>query len=281
MMVGHAIRLGVDRPPAKPGKVILSVQHLTVRDTRGQVAVADVSFDVREGEIVTIAGVQGNGQTELVRALIGLDPVASGHVVVGDHDLTTAAPRRTLSAGVGYVPEDRIKDGLVAEFSVAENLALDTYYLPPFADGPVLNPLVIRTNAEERIREFDIRTPSPLTPAGSLSGGNQQRVVVAREFTRPIKLMVASSPTRGLDVGSIEYIHERIVQLRDRRAAVLIISTDLDEVLGLGDRIAVMYSGRMAGPFESGDLTREQIGLMMAGASVPTSPPAGDGPNPP
>jgi simple sugar transport system ATP-binding protein len=182
---------------------------------------------------------------------------------------------------VGHVPEDRIKDGLVAEFSVAENLALDTYYLPPFADGPVLNPVAMRTNAEERIREFDIRTPSPLTPAGSLSGGNQQRVVVAREFTRPIKLMVASSPTRGLDVGSIEYIHERIVQLRDRGAAVLIISTDLDEVLGLGDRIAVMYSGRMAGPFESGDLTREQIGLMMAGASVPTSPSAGDGPSPP
>jgi ABC-type uncharacterized transport system ATPase subunit len=284
MMVGHAIRLGVDRPPSKPGKVILSVQHLTVTDSRGQVAVADVSFDVREGEIVTIAGVQGNGQTELVRALMGLDPVGSGQVVVDGHDLTAALPRRTLSAGVGHVPEDRIKDGLVAEFSIAENLALDTYYLPPFADGPVLNPLAIRTNAEERIREFDIRTPSPLTPAGSLSGGNQQRVVVAREFSRPIKLMIASSPTRGLDVGSIEYIHERIVQLRDRGAAVLIVSTDLDEVLGLGDRIAVMYSGRLEGPFESGDLTREQIGLMMAGASPTTASasatPAGAGDNP-
>jgi simple sugar transport system ATP-binding protein len=281
MMVGHAIRLGVDRSAAKPGKVILSVRHLTVSDSRGQVAVADVSFDVSEGEIVTIAGVQGNGQTELVRALMGLDSVASGKIVVGDHDLTAAPPRSTLSAGVGHVPEDRIKDGLVAEFSIAENLALDTYYLPPFADGPVLNPVAIRKNAEERIREFDIRTPSPLTPAGSLSGGNQQRVVVAREFSRPIKLMIASSPTRGLDVGSIEYIHERIVQLRDRGAAVLIVSTDLDEVLGLGDRIAVMYSGRMEGPFQSGDLTREQIGLMMAGASVPTSPPVGNANTPP
>jgi len=281
MMVGHAIRLGVDRPLAKPGNVVLSVQQLTVADARGHVAVADVSFEVREGEIVTIAGVQGNGQTELVRGLVGLDRVASGRIVVGGHDLTEAPPRRTLSAGVGFVPEDRIKDGLVAEFSVAENLVLDTYYLPPFADGPVLDPLAIRRNAEERIREFDIRTPSPLVPAGALSGGNQQRVVVAREFSRPITLMIASSPTRGLDVGSIEYIHQRIVKLRDRGAAVLIVSTDLDEVLGLGDRIAVMYSGRMEGPFDSNQLTREQIGLMMAGASsISTGRPAGEGDTP-
>jgi ABC-type uncharacterized transport system ATPase subunit len=274
MMVGHAIRLGVDRAPAKPGDVILDVKNLTVADSHRQIAVNAVSFDVRAGEIVTIAGVQGNGQTELVRALMGLDQPASGKIVVAGHDLTSAPPRTTLSAGVGHVPEDRIRDGLVGEFSVAENLALDTYYLPPFAEGPVLQPLAIRRNAEERIREFDIRTPSPLTPAGSLSGGNQQRVVVAREFSRPITLMIASSPTRGLDVGSIEYIHERIVQLRDRGAAVLIVSTDLDEVLGLGDRIAVMYGGRMEGPFESNQLTREQIGLMMAGASpAPVGPP--------
>ncbi|MGH7763581.1 MAG: ABC transporter ATP-binding protein, partial [Candidatus Dormibacteraceae bacterium] len=199
MMVGHAIRLGVDRAPAKPGKVVLTVQGVTVQDSRGQVAVNDVSFEVRAGEIVTIAGVQGNGQTELVRAIMGLDAVSSGHVVVGGHDVTTASPRSTLSAGVGHVPEDRNRDGLVAEFSIADNLVLDTYYLPPFAQGPVLEPMAIRRNADERIREFDVRTPSPLTPAGSLSGGNQQRVVVAREFSRPITLMIASSPTRGLD----------------------------------------------------------------------------------
>jgi general nucleoside transport system ATP-binding protein len=281
MMVGHAIRLSVDRPPAKPGKAILSVQGLSVRDSQGHITVADVSFEVHAGEIVTIAGVQGNGQTELVRALIGLDPATSGQVFVGGHDVTTAPPRQTLSAGVGHVPEDRVKDGLVGEFSVAENLVLDTYYLAPFADGPVLQPREIRRNADERIREFDIRTPSPLVPAGTLSGGNQQRVVVAREFSRPITLMIASSPTRGLDVGSIEYIHERIVQLRDRGAAVLIVSTDLDEVLGLGDRIAVMYSGRMEGPFESDKLTREQIGLMMAGAGAGSSEALAAGGSPP
>jgi general nucleoside transport system ATP-binding protein len=282
LMVGHAIHLGVDRSPAKPAQVILSVQGLSVVDAHGHMTVQDVSFDVRAGEIVTIAGVQGNGQTELIRALIGLDPATSGHVLVGGRDVTTASPRHTLNAGVGHVPEDRIKDGLVGEFSVAENLVLDTYFLPPFAEGPVLEPREIRRNAGERIREFDIRTPSPETAAGTLSGGNQQRVVVAREFSRPITLLIASSPTRGLDVGSIEYIHERIVQLRDRGAAVLIVSSDLDEVLGLGDRIAVMFSGRMEGPLEATDLTREQIGLMMAGAgptpaSAPT-PPAGDPP---
>jgi general nucleoside transport system ATP-binding protein len=185
---------------------------------------------------------------------------------VGGHDLTSASPRKTLGAGVGHIPEDRIKDGLIANFSVAENLVLDTYYLPPFARGPILEPDEVRRNAEERIREFDIRTPSPAVAAGTLSGGNQQRVVIAREFTRPVSLMIAAQPTRGLDVGSIEYIHERIVKLRDSGDAVLIVSSDLDEVLGLGDRIAVMYSGRMEGPFDAKTLTRDEIGLMMAGA---------------
>jgi general nucleoside transport system ATP-binding protein len=266
MMVGHAIRIGVERAPAKPAAVILSVQGLTVRDARGQIAVDGVSFDVRAGEIVTIAGVQGNGQTELVRALMGLDPVAAGRIVVGGQDLTSQSPRQTLGAGVGHVPEDRIKDGLIANFSVTENLVLDTYYLPPFARGPILEPDEMRRNAEERIREFDIRTPSAVVAAGTLSGGNQQRVVVAREFTRPVSLMIAAQPTRGLDVGSIEYIHERIVKLRDSGDAVLIVSSDLDEVLGLGDRIAVMYRGRMEGPFQAEKLTRDGIGLMMAGA---------------
>jgi simple sugar transport system ATP-binding protein len=197
---------------------------------------------------------------------MGLDHVASGQILSGGHDLTTRSPRETLAAGVGYVPEDRVRDGLIADFSVAENLVLDIYYLPPFARGPVLQPDQIRRSAEERIREFDIRTPSPLVAAGNLSGGNQQRVIVAREFTRPVSLMIASQPTRGLDVGSIEYIHERIVKLRDQGDAVLIVSSDLDEVIALGDRIAVMYQGRMDGPFDSGTQTREQIGLMMAGA---------------
>jgi simple sugar transport system ATP-binding protein len=276
MMVGHAIRLGVERSPAKPAAVVLSVKGLSVRDGRGQVAVDDVSFEVRAGEIVTIAGVQGNGQTELVRALIGLDPVASGQITVGGQHLKSRSPRQTLGAGVGHVPEDRLRDGLIADFSIAENLALDIYYLPPYARGPILNPPEMLRNAKVRIPEFDIRTPSPLSSAGTLSGGNQQRVVVAREFSRPVSLMIAAQPTRGLDVGSIEYIHERIVQLRDRGAAVLIVSSDLDEVLGLGDRIAVMYSGGMQGPFDSEQLTRAQIGLMMAGASSALDPASGD-----
>ena len=271
MMVGRAIRLGVERPPAKPGAVVLNVEGLTVRDARGQVAVDDVSFQVRAGEIVTVAGVQGNGQTELVRAIMGLDPVAAGHITAAGRDVTTSSPRETLASGVGHVPEDRVRDGLVSDLSVAENLVLDIYYLRPFARGLVLQPDEIRRNADERIREFDIRTPSALVQAGTLSGGNQQRVVVAREFSRPITLLIASQPTRGLDVGSIEYIHERIVKLRDQGEAVLIVSSDLDEVLALGDRICVMYRGRMEGPFDSGRATREEIGLMMAGASAQTA----------
>ncbi len=268
MMVGRSIRLGVDRPPAKPGAVVLEVKDLSVRDSRGHVAVDGVTLDVRAGEIVTVAGVQGNGQTELVRAIMGLDPVASGRIVAAGHDVTTRSPRETLASGVGHVPEDRMKDGLVSDLSVAENLVLDIYYIPPFARGVILEPDEIQRSAQERIKEFDIRTPSPLTRVGSLSGGNQQRVVVAREFTRPVSLMIASQPTRGLDVGSIEYIHERIVKLRDQGDAVLIVSSDLDEVFALGDRIAVMFQGRMEGPFDSGAYTREQVGLMMAGSSV-------------
>ena len=271
MMVGRAIRLGVERPPAKPGAVVLDVEGLTVRDARGQVAVDEVSFQVRAGEIVTVAGVQGNGQTELIRAIMGLDAVAAGHITAAGRDVTASSPRETLASGVGHVPEDRVRDGLVSDLSVAENLVLDMYYLPPFARGLVLEPDAIRRNADERIREFDIRTPSASVQAGTLSGGNQQRLVVAREFSRPIKLLIASQPTRGLDVGSIEYIHERIMKLRDQGNAVLIVSSDLDEVLALGDRISVMYRGRMEGPFDSGGATREEIGLMMAGASAQTA----------
>ena len=268
MMVGRSIRLGVDRPPSKPGAAVLDVQHLVVRDPQGNLPVNDVTFQVRAGEIVTIAGVQGNGQTELVRAIMGLEAVASGKIVAAGRDVTTSSPRETLASGVGHVPEDRIRDGLVGEFSVAENLVLDTYFVHPYSHGILLEGDEIERSAQERIKEFDIRTPSADIPAGTLSGGNQQRVVVAREFTRPVSLMIASQPTRGLDVGSIEYIHERIVKLRDSGDAVLIVSSDLDEVLALGDRIAVMFQGRMEGPFDSGHYTREQIGLMMAGSGV-------------
>jgi len=277
MMVGRAIRLGVDRSPSKPGAAVLDVKGLTVRNAHGQVAVDDVSFQVRAGEIVTVAGVQGNGQTELVRAIMGLDQVASGRITAAGRDVTTSSPRETLASGVGHVPEDRVRDGLVGDLSVAENLVLDMYYMAPFAHGPMLEPAEIQRSAQQRIKEFDIRTPSPLTLVGTLSGGNQQRVIVAREFSRPVTLMIASQPTRGLDVGSIEYIHERIVQLRDQGDAVLIVSSDLDEVFALGDRIAVMFQGHMSGPFDSQLYTREQVGLMMAGSSAEAAPAKGGG----
>jgi simple sugar transport system ATP-binding protein len=257
--------------------VVLDVKGLTVRNAHGQVAVDDVSFQVRAGEIVTVAGVQGNGQTELVRAIMGLDPVASGRITAAGRDVTTSSPRETLASGVGHVPEDRVRDGLVGDLSVAENLVLDMYFMPPFARGLMLEPDEIQRSAQQRIKEFDIRTPSPLTSVGTLSGGNQQRVIVAREFSRPVSLMIAAQPTRGLDVGSIEYIHERIVQLRDQGDAVLIVSSDLDEVFALGDRVAVMFQGRMEGPFESDLYTREQVGLMMAGSSVEAAPAKGGG----
>ena len=277
MMVGRAIRTGVDRSPANPGAVVLDVHGLTVRNAHGQVAVNDVSFQVRAGEIVTIAGVQGNGQTELIRAIMGLDQVASGRITAAGRDVTTSSPRETLASGVGHVPEDRVKDGLVGDLSVAENLVLDTYYMPPFARGPMLQPDEIQRSAQQRIKEFDIRTPSPLVPVGTLSGGNQQRVIVAREFSRRVSLMIAAQPTRGLDVGSIEYIHERVVKRRDQGDAVLIVSSDLDEIFALGDRIAVMFQGRMEGPFESDRYSRGQVGLMMAGSSVETGSGHGDG----
>ncbi|MGH7776194.1 MAG: ABC transporter ATP-binding protein [Candidatus Dormibacterales bacterium] len=278
MMVGRAVQLTVDRPPSKPGGAVLEVSGLTVLDDRRQIAVDSVDLVVRAGEIVTVAGVQGNGQTELVRALTGLATVASGSVRVGGQDLTHASPRKVMSAGVGHVPEDRQRDGMVGDLSVAENMALDTYFRPPFARGFVLDPARMRKAALNLIGDFDVRTPSPDVPASKLSGGNQQRMIVAREFSRRVRLLIASQPTRGLDVGSIQYIHSQLVHIRDEGTAVLLVSSDLDEVLALGDRIAVMFRGRLVGPFESAALGRERIGLMMAGAADPAVAGAGRAP---
>jgi simple sugar transport system ATP-binding protein len=226
-----------------------------------------VSFDVRADEIVCVAGVQGNGQTELVEALTGLRPAASGKVRLKDRDITKATPKQVLEAGVGHVPEDRQRDGLIVDFTIADNLVLNTYDRPPFARRMVRDQAAIRKSALARVREFDIRTPSVDIPARNLSGGNQQKVVVARELSRPISLLIASQPTRGLDVGSIEYIHRQIVKQRDAGIAVLIVSSELDEVLALGDRIAVMYRGRIVDIVPAKEATREELGLMMAGAT--------------
>jgi simple sugar transport system ATP-binding protein len=266
MMVGREVVLQVEKEPAEPEEPVLMVKDLAVEDDRGNLAVRSVSFEVHAGEILGVAGVQGNGQTELVEALTGLREICGGQMEILGEDITGATPRTILEQGVAHVPEDRQKDGLVLGFPVAENLVLNTYYVPPFARNVVMQQEKILEAAEKRVREFDIRTPSVLTPVSSLSGGNQQKVIVAREFSRPIKLLIASQPTRGLDVGSIEYIHRRIIEKRDEGTAVLLVSPELDEVMGLSDRIAVMYEGEIVDILPAGEATREEIGLLMAGS---------------
>jgi simple sugar transport system ATP-binding protein len=225
-----------------------------------------VDLEVHFGEILAIAGVQGNGQTELTEALLGLTPLAAGTISLGGKDLTRASTRTRLDAGIGYVPEDRAHDGNVGAFTVAENLVLDLFRKPPFGKGVMLNTDEIERNAVDRVDEFDIRTQSTQLPVSSLSGGNQQKVVLARELSRPLKLLVASQPTRGVDVGSIEFLHARIVKERDNGTAVLIVSTELDEIASLTDRVAVMYRGKVVGVVPA-DTPRDELGLMMAGAS--------------
>ena len=265
MMVGRAVDLELEKAPAKIGETVLSVQDLEVLDKRRQVAVDGVSFDVRVGEVLGVAGVQGNGQTELVEALTGLRTPQAGKVIFLGQDITRASPRKITELGSAHVPEDRQLDGLVLPFPITENLVLNTYYLNPFTRGVVLQQGTIIKTANQRVQEFDIRTPSPLLPAGSLSGGNQQKLIVAREFSRPIKLLIASQPTRGLDVGSVEYIHGRILQKRDEGCAVLLVSSELDEIMQLADRIAVMYRGKIIDILPAEKATKEGVGLLMAG----------------
>jgi len=266
LMVGRNVQLRVSKEPAKPGDVVLDVSGLTVADQAGRVWVNGLSFQVRAGEILGVAGVQGNGQTELCEALMGLRPTASGHVRLDGHDLTHATPSHRLGAGLAYVPEDRQEDGLVGDFSVADNMVLDQYNRPPFASGINLHLGAIAENAAELVKEFDVRTTSAQTPVGTLSGGNQQKVILARELGRDHKVLVASQPTRGLDVGSIEFVHKRIVQQRDHGVAVLIVSAELDEIYALADRIAVMYEGKITG-FRPPTVPPEELGMLMAGAS--------------
>jgi simple sugar transport system ATP-binding protein len=267
MMVGRPVQLRVDKAAAAAGEPVLQVDSLRVIDETGQVVVEDVSFSVRAGEIYAIAGVQGNGQTELTESLIGLRRPTSGAVRIDGHDVTHESIDEILSRGVGYVPEDRSHDGLVGGFTIAENLVLDIFDQAPFAKGMSLDLKAIDDNAERRVQEFDIRTPSIRVNASTLSGGNQQKVVLARELSRPLRLLVVAQPTRGVDVGSQEFVHKRIVEERDSGAAVVLISSELDEVLGLADRIAVMYRGRIIGEVPGGT-SAAQIGLLMAGSKA-------------
>jgi simple sugar transport system ATP-binding protein len=265
MMVGRDVNLVVLKKPAKPKAVTLEVRDLTVSDERGHLAVNGVTFSVRAGEVFGIAGVQGNGQKELIEALTGLRPIKSGSFAILGQDMTNASPRRIREAGSAHVPEDRHKDGLVLSFSVADNLVLNTYYEAPFTQGMNLRHEAIEKAAAERVKQFDVRTPSTSVPVSNLSGGNQQKVIVAREFSRPIKLLIAAQPTRGLDVGSIEYIHGRLLGKRDEGCAVLLVSSELDEIMALADQIAVMYAGRLLDILPATKARREKLGLLMAG----------------
>ena len=264
LMVGRAVELTVRKDAPTFSDSVLVVEDLEVRDARGTVLVDEVSFTVRGGEVLVIAGVQGNGQTELAEAIVGLQHHTSGSVRLDGTQLLGLSVRQILDAGVGFVPEDRATDGLIGEFTVAENLMLDRTGGPPFVRRGVLQLDALATFATEAVEDFDIRTQGIDENVGRLSGGNQQKVVLARELSKELRLLVASQPTRGVDVGSVEFIHKRIVETRDAGVPVVVVSTELDEATGLGDRILVMYRGRVIGIVPS-STPRDVLGLMMAG----------------
>ena len=264
LMVGRDVSLTVERGISKPGNVMLKIEGLMANDDRGSEAVRGVDLEIRAGEILGIAGVAGNGQDELVEALVGLRRPTGGRVTLGGKDVTGWNSRAIYEQGVGYVPADRQRFGVVLSFPLTDNLVLTSYYRRPYANGILRDDDAIRRTAKERIEEFDIRTPSADVKASTLSGGNQQKVIVAREFARDLRLLVLDQPTRGLDVGSIEFIHRQAIAKRDAGAAILLVSAELDEVLELSDRIAVMYRGRIVGTFDGRTADKNEVGLLMA-----------------
>ncbi|HJR91417.1 MAG TPA: ABC transporter ATP-binding protein [Acidimicrobiia bacterium] len=267
LMVGRPVELVVPKDASSPGDTVLEVKDVVVLDDRGHRAVNGVSFEVRAGEIVGIAGVQGNGQTELIEGITGLRPTLGGTVMLQGTDVTDYSPRHLHNAGISHIPEDRQESGLVLGFTVAENMVLDSYYEAPFSRGIIMNWGAVEETAERLVEQYDVRTPGVNVPVSNLSGGNQQKVIVAREFDREVALVVASQPTRGIDVGSIEYIHSQIVAKRDAGAAVLVVSSELEEVTALADRVLVLYHGRIAGEFApDADIT--DIGLAMLGSAA-------------
>jgi general nucleoside transport system ATP-binding protein len=263
-MVGREVLLRVEKKAAQPGETLLAVEDLVVRDDRGLEAVRGLGFEVHANEIVGIAGVDGNGQTELIDALTGLRHPASGHIRVGTKDLTRATARQALDAGMGHIPEDRQRRGLVLDFTLAENLALHDYAKEPFSKLGWLNPRVWFRWALGLLKEFDVRGGGPLTRGASLSGGNQQKVVIAREVSRNPSVLIAAQPTRGLDVGAIEFVHRRLVEQRDAGKAVLLVSLELEEIISLADRILVIYEGRIVAEFPP-DVSEEEVGIAMTG----------------
>ena len=265
MMVGRSVMLRVDKSVAEPGDVVLELEKLSVEDDRGQIALNEVSFEVREGEILGVAGVEGNGQRELVEAITGLRGLSSGLMKIGSDEFTSGSTRQIAEKGVAHIPEDREKHGLIGVYSLEENSVLNRYHRKPFSLRGFLRRDVIKRHAEGVVDEFDVRTPSTSVPASSLSGGNKQKLIVGREFSDDIDLLVAAQPTHGIDIGAIEFIHRRILDQRDKGTAVLLVSAELDEILGLSDRIAVLYDGELMDVLDAEDSNREKIGLLMAG----------------
>jgi simple sugar transport system ATP-binding protein len=265
MMVGREVVMQIEKDSARPGEVVLDVNDLTVLDDRKIESVRSVSFQIRAGEIFGLAGVQGNGQTELAAALTGLRRIQNGKVRLTGQDVPPLNPRVLMELGLAHIPEDRLKYGLVLSHTIADNQILCTYYKPPFARYFQRNSNAVLENSNRLIQEFDIRTTGPLAGAETLSGGNQQKLIVSREMSRDIRLLIANQPTRGLDVGSIEYIHRQIVKMRDQGVAVLLISVELDEIMSLSDRIAVIFDGQIVAIRQVDRTTKDKLGLYMAG----------------
>lgn len=277
MMVGREISLTIEKTAADPRREVLELRGVTALDNRGIEALKDVSLRVRAGEITTIAGVEGNGQTELAEVIAGLRPLASGQVLMEGRDVSRLSPKKRREFGLGFIPEDRIKTGLALEATVEENLIMGRHYNEPFSHRGRLNFHYIRDYAVKLIRDYDIRTPGAQVRAKTLSGGNLQKTVVAREFSRSAMFYVVTQPTRGLDIGSLEFIHRRIVHMRDQGAGILLISTDLDEVFSISDRILVLYGGELTGEFTPDATSREEIGLYMTGTKRMNMKPSGKG----
>lgn len=268
MMVGRSVSFKTDKKVADPQEVVLAVDNLVVKENRGLTAVKGLSLEVRAGEVLGIAGIDGNGQSELIQALTGLRKVESGEIILNDEKITNLRPRKITEAGVSHVPEDRHKYGLILEMSVSENIALQTYYKEPMSHFGVLNYSEMNYHARDLIQEYDVRTVNELVPAKALSGGNQQKAIIAREISRDPDLLIVANPTRGLDVGAIEFIHKRIIEQRDKFKAVLLVSFELEEILNVSDRIAVIHDGQIVGVVNADETSEQELGLLMAGSSL-------------
>lgn len=268
MMVGREVNFSVEKDPAEPKHTVLNIEQLIVKDAREVSAVNELNLEVKAGEILGIAGVDGNGQSELIEAITGLKKPTSGIITLNGQDITNLPPRKVTESGVGHIPQDRHKHGLVLDFTIGENIVLQTYYQQPYSKSGVLNFKEIYKKANELITDYDVRTPSEHTLARALSGGNQQKAIIAREVDRSPDLLIAAQPTRGLDVGAIETIHRRLIKERDKGKAVLLISFELDEILNVSDRIAVIYEGKIVAIVNADETNENELGLLMAGGSV-------------